>query len=121
MARQWNDPRASVRLEAIERMDPEGEDRARLETLLREDESPEVRIAAAEALAEGDAFQVMEPLLGALGDPDPSVVAAAVRGLEDVYADAPNPRIRERVAELREHRDPGVREAVANFEEWIEE
>lgn len=121
VARQWNDPRASARLEAIERMEPEGEDRARLETLLREDVSPEVRIAAAESLAEGDAFQVMEPLLAALGDPDPSVVAAVVRGLEDVYSDAPNPRIRERVAELREHRDPGVREAVANFEEWIEE
>jgi hypothetical protein len=122
IARQWNDPRADVRLEAVELMAPEAEeDRGRLETLLADDPSPEVRAAAAETLAEGDAFEVMEKLLAALGDPDPSVVAAVVRGLEDVYDEAPNPRIRERVAELREHRDPSVREAVQAFEEWIEE
>jgi hypothetical protein len=122
IARQWNDPRADVRLEAVELMAPEAEeDRGRLETLLAEDPSPEVRAAAAETLAEGDAFEVMENLLAALGDPDPGVVAAVVRGLEDVYDEAPNPRIRERVAELREHRDASVREAVQAFEEWIEE
>ena len=119
--RQWNDPRASVRLEAVELMEPESEDRERLEALLRDDPSAELRIAAAEALAEGDAFAVMEGLLAGLEDPDPAVVAAVVRGLEDVYAEAPNPRIRERVAELRQHRDPSVREAVDEFEEWIEE
>jgi hypothetical protein len=121
VARQWNDPRADLRLDAVERMEPEGGEREKLETLLRDDPSPEVRSAAAEVLSEGDAFEVMESLLGALGDADPGVVAAAVLGLEDVYADAPNPRIRERVAELREHRDAGVREAVAGFEDWIEE
>jgi hypothetical protein len=122
VARQWNDPRESARLEAVELMTPEAEDdRGRLESLLAGDPSPEVRAAAAETLAQGDAFEVMESLLAALGDPDPSVLAAVVQGLEDVYDDAPNPRIRERVAELREHRDPSVREAVAAFEEWIEE
>jgi hypothetical protein len=121
IARQWDDPREDMRLEAVELMEPEGEDRARLETLLQDDPSPEVRIAAAETLADGDAFEVMEGLLAALRDPDPGVVAAVVRGLEDVYGDAPSPHIRERVLELRDHRDPGVREAVAAFEEWIEE
>jgi hypothetical protein len=122
VARQWNDPRADARLEAVELMEPEAEeDRGRLESLLAGDPSPEVRAAAAETLAAGDAFEVMESLLAALGDSDPSVVAAVVRGLEDVYDEAPNPRIRERVAELREHRDPSVREAALAFEEWIEE
>jgi len=121
VARQWDDPREDVRLEAVELMEPEGEDLARLEALLQADPSPEVRVAAAETLADGEAFEVMDGLLGALGDPDPGVVAAVVRGLEDVYGDAPSPRIRERVLELRDHRDPGVREAVTEFEEWIEE
>ena len=121
VARQWDDPREDARLEAVELMEPEGEDLARLETLLQGDPSPEVRVAAAETLADGEAFEVMDGLLAALGDSDPGVVAAVVRGLEDVYGDAPSPRIRERVLELREHRDPGVREAVAAFEEWIEE
>jgi hypothetical protein len=119
IARSWNDPRDGVRLEAVEEMDPESdEDRARLGQLLRADPSPEVRSAAAEALAEGDPFAVMGPLLAALEDPAPEVVAASVRALENVYDEAPSPRIRERVQALREHRDAEVREAVAEFEEW---
>jgi hypothetical protein len=70
-------------------------------------------------LAEGDAFGVTEPLLAALEDRDPAVVLAAVRSLEDVYDAVPNPRIRERIAALREHQDANVRSAVADFEEWI--
>jgi hypothetical protein len=118
--RQWSDPRPGARLEAIELMEPEGEDRGRLESLLREDPSPELRAAAAEQLAQGDAFEVKAGLLAGLSDPDPRVLAAVVRGLEDVYDEAPDPQIREAVTALREHRDAGVREAVAEFEEWIE-
>jgi len=120
--RDWRDARAGVRLEAIEQMEPDGEDdRMRLATLLRDDPSAEVRAAAAERLAEGNPFAVTESLLGALEDLDPEVVAQAVSGLEDVYAEAPDPRIRERVTALRQHRDAGVREAVASFEEWLDE
>jgi hypothetical protein len=119
VARGWTDPRDAVRLEAVAQMDPEAApDRARLGALLRADPSPEVRIAAAEALAEGDPFAVMDALLGALEDPEPEVIAAAVRALEDVYEEAPSPRIRERIQGLAQHRDATVREAVAEFEEW---
>jgi hypothetical protein len=116
--RDWQDPRDSVRLEAMEQMEPEL-DRDKLAELLRADPSPEVRAAAADLLAESEPFAATEPLLAALGDRDPAVVLAAVRSLEDVYDAVPNPRIRERVAALREHGDPSVRAAVADFEEWI--
>lgn len=119
--RDSRDPRASVRLEAIEQMEPDGDDRLRLAALLREDTVPEVRVAAAERLGDGDPFEVVDSLLEALADPEPEVVAAAVRSLEDVYAEAPDPRIRVAVTALREHRDAGVREAVARFEEWLDE
>jgi hypothetical protein len=120
--RDWRDARAGVRLEAIGQMEPyEEDDRMRLATLLRDDPSAEVRAAAAERLAEGNPFAVTDPLLGALEDLDPQVVAHAVSSLEDVYAEAPDPRIRERVTALRQHRDAGVREAVASFEEWLDE
>jgi hypothetical protein len=118
VARDWQDARDSVRLEAVDAMEPDL-DGEKLAALLRADPSPEVRAAAAEVLSEGDAFTVTEPLLGALEDRDPSVVLAAVRSLEDVYDAVPNPRIRERIAALREHQDANVRAAVADFEEWI--
>ena len=116
--RDWQDARDSVRLEAVDAMEPDL-DGEKLAALVRADPSPEVRAAAAEVLSEGDAFTVTEPLLGALDDRDPSVVLAAVRSLEDVYDAVPNPRIRERIAALREHQDANVRAAVADFEEWI--
>jgi hypothetical protein len=122
VARDWRDPRPEVRLGAIEQMDVErDEDRARLEQLLRADPAPDVRVAAAEALADGSPFAATEPLLGALGDRDPRVVAGVVDALEDVYDEAPDPRIRARVEELSQHRDAAVREAVARFEEWAAE
>jgi hypothetical protein len=116
--RDWEDPRDSVRLEAIEQMEPDL-DRDKLVKLLGEDPSADVRSAAAELLAEGDAFGVTDPLLGALEDRDPTVVLSAVRSLEDVYDAVPDPRIRERIAALRAHSDASVRDAVADFEEWI--
>jgi len=121
LARGLRDPDPDVRLEALEQLDPEGPQQAHLAALVREDPSPEVRVAAAERLAEGDPFAATPPLLAALADPDPAVVEAAVLALEDVYDAAPDPRIRESVAVLREHRDPAVREAVESFESWVEE
>ena len=120
VARTWQDPREAVRLEAVARMEPEGEDLERLRALLSGDPSAEVRVAAAEALADGDPFAAADPLLAALADPAPEVVVAAVQALEDLYDEAPDPRIREAVAALREHREAGVRSAVQEFEEWIE-
>jgi hypothetical protein len=38
-----------------------------------------------------------------------------------VYDEAPDPRIREALAPLREHRDADVRAAVEEFEAWTEE
>lgn len=120
--RDWRDARASVRLDAVEQMEPEdADDRRRLASLLRDDPSSEVRSAAAERLAEGNPFHVREPLLEALGDPDPAVVASAIGALEEVYAEVPDPRIRELVTGLRGQRDAAVREAVASFEEWTDE
>jgi hypothetical protein len=116
--RDWEDPRDSVRLETIEQMEPDL-DRDKLAKLLATDPSADVRAAAAELLAEGDAFGVTDPLLGALEDRDPTVVLSAVRSLEDVYDSVPDPRIRERIAALRAHSDANVRAAVADFEEWI--
>ena len=121
IARGAEDPDPRVRLEAVERMEPDEGDRARLERLLREDPSPDVRAGAAERLSEGDPFAATPGLLEALADPDPAVTAAAVEALADVYDEAPDPRIREAVASLREHRDADVREAVSEFEEWIGE
>jgi hypothetical protein len=120
LAREARDPDPDVRLEAIEAMDPDG-DRAQLERMLRDDPSGEVRAAAAELLGEADAFAATPGLLAALADPEPAVVESAVRALEDVYDEAPDPRIREGVALLREHRDADVRAAVEEFESWIEE
>jgi hypothetical protein len=116
--RDWQDARDSVRLEAIDAMEPDA-DVEKLGAMVRADPSAEVRAAAAEVLSEGDAFAVTEPLLAALDDRDPAVVLAAVRSLEDVYDAVPNPRIRERIAGLREHQDASVRSAVSDFEEWI--
>ncbi|HEX2485286.1 MAG TPA: hypothetical protein VHQ66_08300, partial [Myxococcota bacterium] len=121
IARGAEDPDPRVRIEAVGRMEPDEGDRAQLERLLREDPSPDVRAAAAEMLSEGDPFEATPGLLDALADPDPSVAAAAVDALADVYDDAPDPRIREAIASLREHRDADVRAAVTEFEEWIGE
>lgn len=121
LAREAEDPDPDVRLGAVERLDPDVSGRARLERMLRQDASPEVRAAAAERLAEGDPFDATDGLLGALADTDPVVVEAAVRALEDVYDDAPDPRIRESIGVLREHRDADVRAAAEEFEAWIEE
>lgn len=120
LARDARDPDAAVRLDAVDRMDPDA-DRVRLAAMLRDDPSAEVRAAAAEVVAEGDPFAATPDLLAALADPDPAVVAAAVGALEDVYDEAPDPRIREGIAALRDHRDADVREAAEEFAEWIEE
>jgi hypothetical protein len=109
---------------AVSSLGPETE-LAELVGALRGDPSPEVRRHAAEALGgvEGgeDAFRAADALMAALADPDPDVVASAVRALEDVHDVLPDPRIRASVAALAAHRDPAVRGAVAAFLEWTDD
>jgi hypothetical protein len=120
--RRSSDP--ADRARAAELMEPEQELPALL-TYLADDPSGEVRARAAESLAdvpEGErAFRVREGLLGALRDPDPAVVAAAVTSLEDLYDVLPDPRIRARVLALGGRGDPRVRAAVDSFREWTED
>jgi hypothetical protein len=93
--------------------------------LLAEDPSAEVRGNAAAALGEAEggetAYRAADALLGALGDGDPAVVAAAVASLEELYDVIPDPRIRAGVEPLARHADPRVRAAVASFREWVED
>lgn len=93
--------------------------------LLAKDPSPLVRARAATSLGEAEggepAFHAVDALLGALGDADPGVVAAAVAALEDLYDLLPNPRIRTAVAPLAGHADPRVRAAAESFREWTED
>jgi hypothetical protein len=120
--RRSSDP--ADRARAAELMEPEQELPALL-AYLADDPSGEVRARAAESLAdvpEGErAFRVREGLLGALRDPDPAVVAAAVTSLEDLYDVLPDPRIRARVLALGGRGDPRVRAAVDSFREWTED
>jgi hypothetical protein len=96
----------------------------RIDALAR-DPSADARRRAAAALGavEGGeaAFLAVDALLAALGDPDPSVVAAAVRALEEIHDVLPDPRIRAAVGPLTGHRDPRVRAAAESFREWTEE
>jgi HEAT repeats len=120
--RHASDP--ADRARAAELMEPE-QDLPALLAFLADDPSGEVRARAAESLAdvpEGEsAFRVREGLLGALRDPDPAVVAAAVTSLEDLYDVLPDPRIRARVLALGRRGDPRVRAAVDSFREWTED
>ena len=53
VARDAEDPDAGVRLEAIDRMEPDARDRARLARMLRDDPSPEVRASGRRAAGGG--------------------------------------------------------------------
>jgi hypothetical protein len=114
------------------------EDRARAASLMRADEqlpelgellakdpSPLVRARAATSLGEAEggepAFHAVDALLGALGDADAGVVAAAVAALEDLHDLIPDPRIRAAVSPLAGHADPRVRAAAESFREWTED
>jgi len=93
--------------------------------LLGKDPSPLVRARAATSLGEAEggepAFHAVDALLGALGDADAGVVAAAVAALEDLHDLIPDPRIRAAVAPLAGHTDPRVRAAAESFREWTED
>ena len=121
LERALADDHPDVRAEAVALLEPEGAELEILAQRLALDESPEVRVAAAEALGRGHGYRTTPRLLDALDDPEPRVIVAAVSALEDAWADHPLPEVRRRVAALRSHEDPAVREAAAEFEAWIEE
>jgi hypothetical protein len=79
------------------------------------DESPEVRVAAAEALIEGDVGAV-QPLLQALEDPDQRVVLAALDALEFVGDETTVPHLEP----LLKHRDVEIRERTVEAIEFLE-
>jgi HEAT repeat protein len=82
---------------------------------LANDESPEVRAAAAEALMQSDVGAV-QPLLLALDDPDPQVVLAALDALEFVGDASIVPQI----APLLKHKDTAVRERTVEAIEFLQ-
>jgi hypothetical protein len=82
---------------------------------LENDESPEVRVAAAGVLLDSDVGAV-QPLLRALGDPDPRVVLAALEALEFVGDEATVPRLQP----LLEHKDVEIRERTVEAIEFLQ-
>ena len=133
-------PSEEERRAAIEAGRDSGEpgERARAAALMRPEEAldallhslaadphPEVRASAAASLGEAEggetAFRAGEALLAATLDPDPTVAAAAIRGLDEMHDVIPDPRFRARIARLASHPDPRVRGAAASFLEWTED
>jgi hypothetical protein len=82
---------------------------------LANDESPLVRVAAAETLVGSDA-DAIPPLLQALADPDPRVVLAALQALEFVGDASVVPAL----SRLLGHRDDEVRERTLEAIELLE-
>ena len=93
--------------------------------MLSSDASAQVRASAAAALGEAEggesAYRAVDALLGALGDADAGVVAAAVQALEDLHDLLPDPRIAAAVTPLARHGDARVRKAAESFREWTED
>jgi hypothetical protein len=98
----------TVRAWAVAHLRPEGDDLAELTRLVAEDADPAVRVASAEQLALSDSAIGIAGLLGALEDPDPVVVLAAIDALE-FSGDA---LLVPELEPLLLHTDDRVREAV---------
>jgi hypothetical protein len=110
------DPDPDIRAEAAAWIEPDLEGLALAERLLAEDPSAEVRAAAAGSLAGGDPVGAASVLLGALDDPDPRVVIAALDALEF----AGDASIVPALAPLLQHRDPEVRARTVEAIEFLE-
>jgi hypothetical protein len=83
------------------------------------------RVSAARALGdvEGgeEAFRAAHALVAALADRDPAVVAAAIDALAGIHDVIPDPAQVAAVRRLRDHADPAVRAAAAEFLAWTED
>lgn len=108
-------PDARTRASAVAQLDE-----ARFADLvdrLQNDRSPEVRVAAAEALSNVNATRAgTSALLEALGDPDPQVVIAALDSLQWVD----DPSVLPEVREVLDHPNADVREAASETVSWLE-
>jgi HEAT repeat protein len=113
---QVEDPDPATRAEAARWLQPGVEGLAIAERLLAADPSPDVRAAAAESLADGDSVGAVSLLLGALDDPDPRVVMAALDALEF----AGDATIIPALSPLLQHRDVAVRERTIEAIEFLE-
>ena len=87
----------------------------RISGLLRNDPDPAVRIAAAELIFDSDSAAALGELLAALDDPNPEVVLASIDLLEYEGDETLIPA----VERLADHPDPRVREAVAEFKDFV--
>jgi hypothetical protein len=74
---------------------------------------PDIRIWAVGQLGRSDDARSTEALVGALGDADPRVIAAAVAA---VASRRDEPRVAEALAALRSNPDPGIQAALAVLE-----
>ena len=110
-----DDADAAERIEALERIDPQGEGLPLIIERLAQDPDPRVRSAAAEKLEFVDTLTGVDALVGALNDPDKQVVLAAIDALEftDDYS------VTEDLVPLLQHPDADVREAAAEAIDFI--
>jgi hypothetical protein len=108
----------AVRSEAVQRLEPEGEELETLEDLLANDQSPAVRRSAAERLETSDSGSAIDALVDALNDPDVSVVLAAIDALEFAADTEHIPMILASGGDR--HANPEVREAFGDMIEFLE-
>ena len=104
------------RIDALREIDPNGEGLPLITDRLARDPNPEVRIAAAEVLEEGETLSAVDALVFALDDPDPEVVLAAIAALEltdDVT-------VVNDLALLLDHPNGAIREAAFDAIEYIQ-
>ena len=104
------------RIEALEKIDPEGEGLPLIVDRLARDPDPKVRVVAAEKLEFSDTLAGVDALVAALGDPNREVVLAAIEALEltDDYT------VTRDLALLLEHPDGEIREAAREAIDFIE-
>jgi hypothetical protein len=105
---QLDDSDWEERLEAIERIEPEGEGLAILIGRLADDPSPKVRAAAATQLEDSDTLLAVDALVRALNDPDKEVVLDAIDALE--FTD--DETVADDLEPLEDHPDPDISEAA---------
>ena len=108
-----------IRVSAVDRMKPEGDELQKLKELLSGDPSPSVRASAAERLEGGYGGTAVDALISALNDPSPMVVSTAIEALE--FAAEPDhiPAILQ--TGVTHHPDPEVRAAALEALEFIED
>ena len=107
------DPEARMR--AVLALEPEGEQLATLENILKNDPDPRVRAAATASLENSEDFAAIRSLVDALHDQDPEVVVEVIDSLE-FAADA---SIVPDLEPLLAHDDARVRQRAADAIEFF--